>query len=290
MGIGRGTIKQLMQEGLQRPFKGRVLTLGKQDVAVNRKELESIAKEMRFPLQDTEIFVSDDEFISDVYLLTRLGFSDCKSMDYSDYEGCDYVFDLNRTQLPPSLIDGFDVIIDGGTTEHVFHIPNVLSNLFKMARIGARILHFSPSSNHIDHGFYMFSPTLFWDYYQANKFKINQFQIIRHNPWHDTPWTVWNYTPGCLNGISYGGLDSGMYAIHCVVTKTPESTAGVVPQQRNYQEGLWKEQKRDNPKKTLWSMAKKGIKKSPFLYRLLRPLAWAKRPKKGIKLKVVARF
>ena len=62
------------------------------------------------------------------------------------------------------------MIIDGGTMEHIFHIPNVLNNIYRMLRVGGRIIHISPSSNYVDHGFYSFSPTLFYDFYQTNKF------------------------------------------------------------------------------------------------------------------------
>jgi hypothetical protein len=297
MGIGRGTVKLLMQEALRSPFKGKVLTLGKQDVSLTVDEFEAIAAKFPFPLHpangvDPLSQKSESRaqgFISDVYLFTRLGFSECKSVDYCDYEGCDYVFDLNLPDLPAQLINSFDVVIDGGTIEHVFHLPNVLRNLFRMIPVHGRILHFSPSSNHMDHGFYMFSPTLFWDYYQANQFEINQFQIVRHNPWHDIPWKIWNYRPGCLNSVSYGGLDSGMYAIHCVVTKTPNSSAGVIPQQKNYQDGAWKG-KKEPIVSGVWNATKKIIKRSRLLYRIFKPLAPLMRPRKGIKMRTTVRY
>ncbi|HSX13985.1 MAG TPA: hypothetical protein VLE96_06170 [Chlamydiales bacterium] len=297
MGIGRGTVKLLIQEALRKPFQGKVLTLGKQDVSITQKQLESIAAQFRFSLHPVPgidpLSIKKESrakgFISDVYLLARLGFSDCKSMDYSGYEGCDYVFDLNEPNPLTDLVNAFDVIIDGGTIEHVFHLPNVLRNLFLMTRKGGRIIHASPSSNHMDHGFYMFSPTLFWDYYQANRFEMNQFKIIRHNPWHDIPWEIWDYTPGCLNSVSYGGLDGGMYAIHCVVTKTEDSSAHIIPQQRNYLEGAWKGNEVVSSRRLLAGIKEK-IKKNRFLYRVLSPLAPFFRPRKGIKFKSVAKY
>src|SRR5207249_3920994 len=93
-----------------------------------------------------------------------LGFSEVAAMDYSDFESARYIHDLNSSEPPEHLLENFDVIIDGGTIEHVFHIPNVLNSIHKMLRPHGRTIHMSPSSNHIDHGFYMFSPTLFWDF------------------------------------------------------------------------------------------------------------------------------
>ncbi|HSX26655.1 MAG TPA: hypothetical protein VLE89_06585 [Chlamydiales bacterium] len=298
MGIGHGTIKLLMQEALRRPLAGRVLTLGKQDVSITQEDLEEIAADSKFPLHpsngidpiSTKGGSKEQRFISDVYLLARLGFSNCKSMDYSDYEGCDYVFDLNQPDLPPHLMNAFDVVIDGGTMEHVFHLPNVLRNLFNMIPVNGRIIHCSPSSNHMDHGFYMFSPTLFWDYYEANRFDINQFVIIRHSPWPDFPWRIWEYKPGLLNGISYGGLDGAMYAIHCVVTKNQHSLAGIIPQQRNYQEGAWKGKKELALSGSWLTAIKRGVKKSPALYRSLRSLVHFLRRRRGLSSKTATKL
>jgi hypothetical protein len=87
----------------------------------------------------------------------------------------------------------------------------------------------------MDHGFYMFSPTLFWDFYSANKYEINLFQVFRYTerPAIDL-WEVSNYTPGCLDAISSGGLDDARYAIFCVVTKNADSTGDKIPQQGTY--------------------------------------------------------
>lgn len=292
MGIGRGTIRLLMQEGLRRPFEGKVLTLGKQDISITEENLDWIAKKCGFPLKrviDLDPLSSKPEmraqgFLSDVYLMRRLGFDACVSMDYSAYEGCDIVFDLNAPKAPN---ERFEVIFDGGTLEHVFHFPNALANLFEMTKVQGRIIHASPSSNHIDHGFYMFSPTLFWDYYKANRFEMNQFCLIRHDPRHER-WTVWNYEPGCLNDVSYGGLDSGMYAMHCVFTKTQASTAGVIPQQRNYLEGAWKG--KPFVSSSRWSRLRRFAKKNAFVHAVLRPLAPLFRPPKGPKIQKIAQF
>jgi hypothetical protein len=40
----------------------------------------------------------------------------------------------------------------------------------RLAKIGGRVIHHVPINNWVDHGFYQFSPTLFFDFYQANGF------------------------------------------------------------------------------------------------------------------------
>lgn len=193
------------------------------------------------------------------------------------------------------------MIIDGGTIEHVFHIPNVLNNIYKMLRQGGRVIHLSPSSNHIDHGFYMFSPTLFGDFYTTNKFEINSFQLFRYTPLHHVePWEISDYVPGCLDKVSFGGLDDGMYGICIIATKTKDSTGDIIPQQGSYI-NIWKTTDRlKNQKETSKSpvsdysklrVIKDAVKRFPLLYKILRRLIYFRQSfSKGLGKKVVARY
>ena len=98
-----------------------------------------------------------------------LGFDTISALDVSDYEGADYIFNLNKP-VPDSMHARFDFIYDGGTLEHVFNTPMALENGVKMLKSGGVIFHHLPMNNQVNHGFYQFSPTLFFDYYIANDF------------------------------------------------------------------------------------------------------------------------
>jgi hypothetical protein len=297
MGIARISVKLLIQEAQRRPFHGRVLTLGKQDVAMDQQELENIAQEFQFKLFScpgidplaSKPHVRKLGYLSDVFLFRSLGFSEVKSLDFSDYEGADHIFDLNQPNPLPDLVNAFDFILDGGTLEHVFHLPNALKAVSKMVRVDGRICHISPSRNHIDHGFYMFSPTLFWDYYHANRLDMNRFQMLRHNPAQTYPVNIYQYQSGCLDRVSYGGLDNAMYVIHCVVTKTAQSTDDAIPQQFSYQEKAWKGKSLLDQQSFL-NRFKETIKAYPLIYKALRPFGSLLRLRKGIRLKVIAKY
>ncbi|MCA8924950.1 MAG: class I SAM-dependent methyltransferase, partial [Planctomycetes bacterium] len=241
MGIGIGTLKALCREQVARGLSGRVLTLGRMFVYFDESELRAIAAQHGARLHDVPADVprlsgredlAAQGYLSDRFVLQALGFAQVEALDFSDYQGAEHLFDLNQAELPAELAEGFDFVFDGGTLEHVFHLPHALNNLFRLLRPGGRIMHMAPSSNHVDHGFYMFSPTFFWDFYSANRFRVETVQLLRYLPDHHAPWTVWDYTPGCLDGeLSFGGLDGGMYGVICVVARTPESTGDRVPQQ-----------------------------------------------------------
>jgi len=248
MGINESALKVLLEENARRRFAGSVLSLGKQDIYFTKNDLFKIAKQFEISLSfppnieyTNKQHAINKKYISDKYLFSSIGFSQVTSIDVSDYEKADIVFDLNNNDLPLHLYNAFDVIIDGGTLEHVFHLPNALQNVYKMLKIGGRIIHLSPSSNHIDHGFYMFCPTLFFDYYKINNFEMNKIQMFKYSPFHRVDkWQMSNYEPGCLDKVGFGGLDDGMYGIVCVATKNENSTSEVIPQQHAYRVGMWK--------------------------------------------------
>ena len=103
---------------------------------------------------------------------TLLGFSNCKSMDFSDYQQADYLYDLNNSNLPERLFNIADLIYDTGTLEHCFNTPVVLENIHHMLKKEGVIIHATPTNGYIDHGFYQISPTLYHDYYRSNSYHI----------------------------------------------------------------------------------------------------------------------
>jgi SAM-dependent methyltransferase len=253
MGINTSAVKVFLHESRRRGLLGRLLTLGRQDVYLTADELRTTMAEFgKRPVQEIapslskKVTFAKSNFISDEYLFSALGFTECKALDASSYEEADFVFDLNRSDPPASLVDRWDTVFDGGTTEHVFHLPNALSNIFRFLRIGGRVIHIAPSSNHIDHGFYMFSPTLFWDYYKANNFEINVCQVFRYTQdLYAGAWQVCDYVPGGLTRVSMGGLDDALYGVILIATKTPNSTFDVIPQQGLYADNLWQSKSAD---------------------------------------------
>lgn len=307
MGIAKGAAKLLLKECSRRPFEGSVLQLGRQHIFFSHDMLEKMAAQFGVRLHNPGAItlhrnpdLAARGFISDDCFFRALGFSDVKSLDVSEYESADYICDLNNSGVPEHLVEGFDMIFDGGTIEHVFHMPNALRNMYEMLRLGGRIIHCSPSSNYIDHGFYSLSPTFFGDFYTTNRFEINTFQIIRSTQRHDLdPWKISDYVPGCLDKVSFGGLDDGMYAVWIIVTKTEGSTGDVIPQQGKYI-SAWDttdtSRKQKKPHKHsisnyLRPYVVNVAKRVPFLYTMLLNLVDLKRSfGKGLGLRVVARY
>jgi hypothetical protein len=275
MGLRLESIHLLLEQGKNFPFyKKKLLVLGKQDVYLTYPSLEKLAKKLSYSLQRPHLIelslkphLKVQGFISDKTLFQALGFQSMQSLDASLYEGADLQFDLNQPTLPNKLKEEFDLVLDPGTLEHVFHLPHSLHNIFQALKVGGRVIHIAPSSNHFDHGFYMFSPTLFADYYKANFCPIQALKIIRYDSCSKKPWKITPYTPESFAPFSFGGLDDHMYAILCVATKTKDSTSLVIPQQHLFAGHLW-----NRPNVKASSLLKQLICRLSPLYRLVARL------------------
>lgn len=210
MGLGLGSITLLLQEDRRRPFGGAVVTLGRQTIDARPARLARLlaAYGKGWPA---------DAGVDDEALLRVLGFAEIVSVDVDDFERPTRLLDLNDPVTPSDLVGRFDLVLDGGTLEHVFHVPNAFAHMLRMVKPGGRIIHLSPSSNWLDHGFYMFSPTLFIDYYRENGISVDVVKMIRQDA-GNASWDVFDYDPLGWSRIGSGGLDGRAYLIFAVAT------------------------------------------------------------------------
>ena len=168
-------------------------------------------------------------------LFGDLGLGPLTAMDLSDYEGAEIVFDLNELQPPPEARQRFGLIVNGGTLEHVFHVPNALANLNAMLKADGAILHVLPCNNWVDHGFYQFSPTLMFDYYAALQFEVLESAIMVFNP-RIRSGHYWEIRPapyGVFGSGLAGALDDKTYLHVVLVRRGSASLERVVPISRS---------------------------------------------------------
>ena len=242
MGIPSSQSRLLMRICKQHAFDGAVLQLGRQDVAISEEEMQSIANEEGFNLQVVKEYriYRESRFnglrmMDDRYFFRRLGFSMVHSLDISDYEGADILHDLN---LPLSSgsnnIGMYNLIFDGGTMEHVFHVPNLLQNVFKLLAVNGRIVHSVPVDL-FNHGFYNFSSCLFEDFYTVNNFEINACWIMRLP--HDGgkhEFTSVSRESQFIRSLCNSSFKKSMHNLVFVATKLPMSTGDKIPTQGYY--------------------------------------------------------
>lgn len=83
--------------------------------------------------------------------------------------------DLN---YPIDLGRQFDTVINHGTAEHVFNVAQVFRTIHEHALPGGLMLHESPFTGWIDHGFYGMQPTLFFDLAEFNGYALQGLLIF----------------------------------------------------------------------------------------------------------------
>lgn len=166
MGISRGAIRLIGMTLRDAQRSGSVITFGVQKIGASRSEAIAALSKSGIEAAGES---GGDARLHQTELFRMLGYSAVESIDVYDAEKPTYVLDLNRP-LPATLLERFDLVYDGGTTEHCFSPPDVLANAARLLKKGGRIIHHLPLNNWVDHGFYQFSPTLFFDFYQANGF------------------------------------------------------------------------------------------------------------------------
>ena len=240
MGLARAAVHLLMTEASRRPFHGSVVTLGRQHVYVTAQETISMAAEhgVRLvpipPELHREPTLAKRGFVSDDWLFQSLGFVEIVRIDYSDYESSEVILDLNSTETPHELQNRFDLVLDSGTLEHVFDFAAGLRHCVRMVRSGGRVIHLTPSSNCVEHGFFSVSPTLYTDFYAASGFEVNRVWLCEIPI--DLPrgvWQAYDYAKASERFISLGQLSGKIWFSFSVATAA-QSVTPRIPQQWIY--------------------------------------------------------
>ena len=157
-------------------------TLGRMGLAISPGKLKE-------SLDAFGIAISEDQLqrcftrepCRDLYadeLIRALGAKKYFSVDRSDFEGANYLHDLN-TPFPDELRGKFDFVLDGGTLEHIFNYPAALKHTLELVRVGGYFLTTPPANGHMGHGFFQCSPELFFSAFSAqNGLAIRKFVIF----------------------------------------------------------------------------------------------------------------
>jgi hypothetical protein len=118
--------------------------------------------------------------------LEVLGARTIRSFDASDYEQATDIVDLN-VALSDRYKGQFTAVVDGGSLEHVFNFPVALKSCMEMLAVGGHFLSIVPCNNFLGHGFYQFSPELYFRAFgPSNGFEVNKLFVFEDRP--GGPW------------------------------------------------------------------------------------------------------
>ena len=176
MGLNTSIAKLLVRARLHGVSFARTGTIGRQSLAIPKKDLKAIARKLGVRGLDWSRFATNG--FADDFFRSLLGSETLQSIDYSDYEGVDIVHDLNAP-VPETLHGAFDALVDGGSLEHIFDVKQVLANYMNMVKVGGCVFVVTTANNMCGHGFYQFSPEFFYRVFgHANGFIVNDTILI----------------------------------------------------------------------------------------------------------------
>lgn len=153
MGIDKDVAKFLLSARDQKVNFKKSLMLGNQKFQFFNSDYAELGNAFKID-NFTDVKTSLDFF-------RFLGAEEIQAMDFSDYEGAEILHDLNKP-IGDELKEKFTFVLDGGTTEHVFNFPTALANAMEMVAGGGHLVIITGGNNFLGHGFYQFSPELFY--------------------------------------------------------------------------------------------------------------------------------
>lgn len=72
----------------------------------------------------------------------------------------------------PLVTGRYHTVINHGTAEHIFNVDNVFCVMHDACEVGGLMIHESPFTGWVDHGFWNINPTVFYDLAAANGYEV----------------------------------------------------------------------------------------------------------------------
>jgi hypothetical protein len=164
----------------------RTATIGRQQLLVDARRLRRLLADfgVNRTREEVEALTAEASGFAEPFL-RLLGAAEVRSFDASDYESATDIVDLNDPILE-RYKGRFTAVIDGGALEHVFNFPVAIRSSMEMVEAGGHMLAITPANNFSGHGFYQFSPELFFRIFsEPNGFRLERMMIFEDRPGAD---------------------------------------------------------------------------------------------------------
>ncbi len=154
-----------------------MLELGPQDLMASLPHVMARLQQLDRAGVDINAVIDNGGFSpsSQKILYAALGVGRYYSTDIVDARA-DYRIDLNYPVQTP--LNGFDLITNFGTAEHVFNVAQVFMTIHQLLKDGGVVLHILPALGDCNHGFWNIHPTVFFDIARENGYEILDYQYM----------------------------------------------------------------------------------------------------------------
>lgn len=155
------------------------LMLGRLSLYASKEDIEKCINKYRNNEKGIDEVEFTDEYSEPLFKI--LGAKTVDSIDFSNYEKATIIHDMNNP-IPSKYYNSFTAIIDGGTIEHVFNFPVAIKNCMQALKVGGHYIGITPANNLMGHGFYQYSPELFYRIFsEENGFVLKKMFVTLTN-------------------------------------------------------------------------------------------------------------
>ena len=155
------------------------LTLGRQGIHLPYDIFQKLSGIFGFNFTTNEY----DQYCEKI--LRSTGFHTIDSLDNSSFENATVIHDMNK---PIKISAKYGLVFDGGTIEHIFNMPQLFENIINLLEVGGIFCSVTVNNNFSGHGFYQFSPELFFRVFRPKYgMKLHKVYLALVN----TPFEEW---------------------------------------------------------------------------------------------------
>jgi hypothetical protein len=221
------------------------LTLGRQGLDINFQIANHIGKQYGIVFSNELPFTPWEEISPNKAFAEKLlkcfNFNNIDSLDYSSYENATIIHNLNKPI--PYHYKKYDLIVDGGTIEHVFNLPQVFENIINLLDINGIFVSIACNNNYSGHGFYQYSPDVFASTMQS-KYGMQLLSLnvakLHTEPHEWVDVSIINNNSDGRNTFHFNS-HTPVYII-CIAKKISNDRASLIldpPNQFSYEEIQW---------------------------------------------------
>ena len=266
MGLSRDGVRFLLYAKRLGVDFSRTATLGRQDLEVRRSTLARELGDFGHRVPEEEIACLHGAYADELF--RWLGARELHTYDNSPYEGATHIHDLNLP-IADSAKGAYSAVLDGGSLEHVFDFPRAIRNCMELLAVGGHYLAITPANNFMGHGFYQFSPELYYSVLAPQ----NGFAVVRMIAFEDRWRATWYAVPNPREVGTPVTLMNGRPVLLLVLAKRLAEVPifAAAPQQSDYV-ATWSRGKARLPRPLARWLWKTFRRPRGFSRRLFRPL------------------
>lgn len=154
-----------------------VVTIGRQQLNGSYHLFQKLFSRYGVDTADLDELITREKRYAEGFL-RRLGAKKIDAIDASSYESASLIHDMNNP-IPKKWKSKYSLVIDSGSLEHIFNFPQAIKNCMDMVQTGGHMIGITPANNFLGHGFYQFSPELFYRIFSLeNGFKIKKMWLF----------------------------------------------------------------------------------------------------------------